>query len=122
MFLLRLEEKFNAMMAVMRCCEDITWESLAPACTNSKFFKIDVDVTKGDSANGSKTTIAPEKNEIDDINAADIISDGSDEIPVKHFLKKKKSASYRELLNQLKLLSIIQMFLKSVLMTWKCTS
>ena len=38
------------MMALMRCRKDITWESLAPAYKNSNFFKIDVDVIKGDSS------------------------------------------------------------------------
>ena len=48
------------MMAVMRCRKDITWESLAPVYKNSNFFKIDVDVIKGDSSNGIKTTTALE--------------------------------------------------------------
>ena len=48
--------------AVMLCCKDITWESLAPAYNNCNFFKIDVNAIKGDSPNGSKTTTALEKN------------------------------------------------------------
>ena len=36
------------MMAVMRYCKDITWESFAPAYKNSNFLKIDA-VIKGDS-------------------------------------------------------------------------
>ena len=63
------------MMAVMRCRKDITWESLAPAYKNSNFFKIDVDVVKGDSSNGIKTTTALEKNKIDSLHVVDNISD-----------------------------------------------
>ena len=74
---------FKLMMTVMRCYKDIAWESLAPAYKNSNFFKIDVDVIKGDPPNGSKTTTALEKNEIDDMHAVGNISDGFDEIPMK---------------------------------------
>ena len=81
---------------------DITWESLAPAYKNSNFFKIDVDVIKGDSPNRSKTTTALEKNEIDNIHAVGNTSDGFDEIPMKYFSKKTKRASGKELLNELK--------------------
>ena len=73
------------MMAVMRCCIDIIWESLASAYKNSKFFKIDVDVVKGDSPNGSKTTTA---HELDDIHVVGNISDCFNETPMKYFLKK----------------------------------
>ena len=56
------------MMAVIRCCKDVIRESLAPAHKNIKFFKIDVDVIRGDSPYGSKTTTALEthytKNEL----------------------------------------------------------
>ena len=76
------------MMAVMRFCIDIIWESLASAYKNSKCFKIDVDVVKGDSPNGSKTTTALETNELDDIHVVGNISDCSDETPMKYFLKK----------------------------------
>ena len=38
----------------MLCCKDITWKSLAPVHNNSKIFKIDVNVIKGDSPNGGK--------------------------------------------------------------------
>ena len=93
------------IMAVMRCCKDITWESLAPAYKNSNFFETDVDVIKGDSPNGSKTTTALEKNEIDDIHVVGNTSDGFDEISMKYFPKKTKRTSYRELLNELKSLS-----------------
>ena len=74
----------------MLCCKDITWESLAPAYSNSNFFKIDVNVIKGDSPNGSKTTTALEKNQIDDIHVVDNISDGFYEIPMNYFPKKDK--------------------------------
>ena len=87
------------VMAVMRCCKDIIWESLAPAYKNSKFFKIDIDVIKGDSSNGSKTTNALEKNKIDDLHIVGNISDDFDEIPMKYFPKKTKKVSCRELLN-----------------------
>ena len=93
------------VMAVMRCCKDITWVSLAPPYKNSNFFKIHVDAIKRDSPNRSKTTTALEKNEIDDVHAVDNISDGFDEIPMKNFPKKTKRASCRELLNALKSLS-----------------
>ena len=92
-------------MAVTRCCKDITWESLAPVYENSNFFKIDLDVAKGDSWNGSKTTTALEKNEIDDIHVVGNISDGFDEILMNYFPRKTKRASCRELLNKLKSLS-----------------
>ena len=95
----------NHMMALMRCCKDITWESLALVYKNPNFLKIDVDVIKGDSPDGSKTTTTLENNEIDDIHAVDNISDGLDEIPMKYFLKKTKKVSCRELLNELKSLS-----------------
>ena len=100
MFLSRLGEKFNAMLAYngsYACCKDITWESLAPAYNNSNFLKIYVNVIKGDSSNGSKTTTALEKNEIEEIHVFDNISDGFDEIPMKYFPKKTKRASCREL-------------------------
>ena len=90
------------MMAVMPSCKDITWESLAPAYKNSKFLKIDVDVIKGDSSNGSKTTIAFQENKIDDLHVVDNISDDFDKIPMKYFPKMTKRASCRELLNELK--------------------
>ena len=73
-------------MAVMRCCKDITWESLAPAYRNSNFFKIGVDVIKEHSLNGSKTTITLAKNKIDNK-----ISDGFDKIAMEYFSKKYKS-------------------------------
>ena len=92
-------------MAVTRCCKDITWESLAPVYENSNFFKIDLDVAKGDSWNGSKTTTALEKNEIYDVHVAGNISDGFDEIPMNYFPRNTKRASCRELLNKLKSLS-----------------
>ena len=69
------------------------------------FFETDVDVIKGDSPNGSKTTTALEKNEIDDIHVVGNTSDGFDEISMKYFPKKTKRTSYRELLNELKSLS-----------------
>ena len=84
-------------MAVILYCKDITWESLAPAYNNSNFLKIDVNVIKADSPNGSKTTTALEKNETGDIHVVDNISDGFDEIPMKYFPKKPKRASCREL-------------------------
>ena len=93
------------MMAVMRCRKDITWESLTPAYENSNFFKIDVDVIKGDLSNKIKTTTALEKNKTDDLHVVDNISEDFDEIPMKYFPKKTKRASCRELLNELKSLS-----------------
>ena len=93
------------MMAVMRCRKDITWESLTPAYENSNFFKIDVDVIKGDLSNKIKTTTALEKNKTDDLHVNDNISEDFDEIPMKYFPKKTKRASCRELLNELKSLS-----------------
>ena len=66
---------------------------------------MDVNVVKGDSPNGSKSTTTLEKNEIDDIHVVGNISDGFDKIPTNYFLKKTKKASYRELLNKLKSLS-----------------
>ena len=81
------------MMEVIQCCKGITLESVAPAYKNSNFFKIDVNVIKRDSPNGSKSTTALEKNEIDNIHAADNISDSFDEIPMKYFPKKTKRAS-----------------------------
>ena len=80
--------------AVKLCRKYITWEPLAPAYNNFNFFKIDVNVIKLDSPNGSKTTTAFEKNEIDDIHVVDNISDGFDEISMKYFPKK---TSCREL-------------------------
>ena len=62
------------IMAFMPCCKDITLESFFPAYSSSKFFKIDVNVIKGDSPNGSKTITALEKNGIDDIHVADHVS------------------------------------------------
>ena len=92
------------MMAVMRCRKDITWESLAPAYKNSNFFKIDVDVIKGDSSNEIKTTTALEKNKIDDLHVVDNISDGFHDMSMTYFPKKTKKPSSRELLNELKIL------------------
>ena len=77
----------NDMMAVLRCCKGITWESRTPAYRNSNFFKIDVDVIKGDSQNGSKTTNVLETNELGDIHVVDNISDRFDETPMKYFRK-----------------------------------
>ena len=79
------------MMAVMQCCKDITWESLAPAYRNSNFFKIGVDVIKEHSLNGSKTTITLAKNKIDNINVLNKISDGFDKKAMEYFPKKYKS-------------------------------
>ena len=74
-------------MTVMLCCKDMAWESLAPAYNNFNFFKIDVNAIKEIHlmANGSKTTTALEKNEIDYIHVVNNISDGFDEIPMKYF-------------------------------------
>ena len=81
------------IIAVMLCCKDITWESLAPAYNNSNFFKIDVNVIKEDSPNRSKTTTALEKNKTDDVHVVYNISDDFDGIPMKYFPKKTKRAS-----------------------------
>ena len=89
----------------MLCSKGMTWESLAVVYNNSNFFKIDVNVIKGDSPNGNKTTTALEKNEIDDIHVVDNMSDGFDEIPMKYFPKKRQKGLHVESLNELKSLS-----------------
>ena len=86
----------------MLCSKDMTWESLALVYSNSNFFKIDVNVIKGDSPNGNKSTTLLEKNEIDDIHVVDNISDGFDEIPMKYFPKKRQKGLHVESLNELK--------------------
>lgn len=55
------------MMVLMRSSKDVTWKSRAPTYESFSFFKIDVDVMKGNSPNESKTTTALVKNELDNI-------------------------------------------------------
>ena len=86
------------MMVVMRCSKDVTWKSRAPAYESFNFFKIDVDVIKGNSPNESKTTTALVKNELENIHVVWVLLKFQWSISAK----KTKMASCRELLNELK--------------------